>query len=234
MNIPFQPQQPIYQSTQLGNANNGGNRFTAVQVPQFPGSFPRVNLNPQFQIGAYNNAEESYNFPRHTKYWNHDYNTNNPIGLNNISRTLGNAGNGGNRGGLTPFNPPILWGQYNLATLGVQGGPNQTFAYNPNQTNLEGGTKHVAQLPNVNLGLPVEQLNAANTPEQDQIRRYIAELQMQNSWMANDIPRMVPRDPLDVGDMMPVAPTDEPELPGNIVRRDPNRPGRQRNDLIVG
>jgi hypothetical protein len=121
-----------------------------------------------------------------------------------------------------------------LATLGVQGGPNQTFAYNPNQTNLEGGTKHVAQLPNVNLGLPVEQLNAANTPEQSEIRRYLAELQMQNSWMANDIPRMVPRDPLNVGDMMPVAPTDEPELPGNIVRRDPNRPGRQRNDLIVG
>jgi len=217
MNIPFQPQQPIYFETGIGNSNNGGVTRGGNNVPQYPGSFPRVNLNPQFQIGAYNNAEESYNYPRFTKSWQQNYNTNNPIGLLDISRTTGNAGNGSNRGGLTPFNPPPLWGSYNLATLGVQGGPNQSEAYNPVQTNLEGGVQRTLQLPNVNLGIPVEN-NGLQTPEQDQLRRYLAELAIDNVWMADDIARRMPRAPVNVGE--PVPPNPEPEPQGNMVRGD--------------
>lgn len=139
----------------IGNAGNGGQPNPPTIVPQMPGTFPRVNLNPKFKIGEYNNAEESYNFPRFTKYWEMQRNTNNPIGNYGASAmglgVPGSAANGYNK--ATQGRTPMPWAPYNPRVLGVQGGFSQSYAYNENQTTLEGSLLLRQPLGfNVNMG----------------------------------------------------------------------------------
>lgn len=183
--------------TKTGNAGNGDRPNNPTIPPQYPGSFPRVNLNPQFRIGEYNNAEESYHYPRFTEYWKQQKNSNNPIGEyvtngtggynyalgpgNPGLATVGNAENGSN----TPYplgagKRPPPFAPYNPAVLGVQGGSSQSYPYNPNQTNLEGGVQRVWNYAfNVNEGEPVEidATGMASDAEVDAyIRRLVAEM----------------------------------------------------------
>ena len=139
----------------IGNAGNGGQPNPPTIVPQYPGTFPRVNLNPKFKIGEYNNAEESYHFPRFFKAWEMQRNTNNPIGNYSASSVglgvPGNAANGYNK--ATQGRIPMPWAPYNPRVLGVQGGDSQSYPYNENQTTVEG--QLVLRQPygfNVNMG----------------------------------------------------------------------------------
>jgi len=171
----FQPKPYVVATdTTTGNAGNGDRVNNPTIPPQYPGTFPRVNLNPRFRIGEYNNAEESYHFPRFTEYWRQQQNTNNPIGdyavngtrgynyalgqMNPRLTTVGNAANGGNTSyPLGAGHKPPPFAPYNPAVLGVQGGISQSYPYNPNQTNLEGGNTRVWPIPfNVNEGEPID------------------------------------------------------------------------------
>ena len=98
MNIPMIPEpQPFFQ-TGIGNAATGGAPNRPFQIPQYPDSMPRVNLNPQFRLGAYNNAEESYNFPRFNTYWEQpNQSTYNPIDQTDVTTQIGNMSNGDNQ-----------------------------------------------------------------------------------------------------------------------------------------
>jgi hypothetical protein len=169
--VPVRGEPPLFLNKSMGNAGNGGTPNPPTIVPQQPGSFPRVNLNPVFQLGAYNNAEESYNFPRFNEYWKQQYNTNNPIGAaegsnNGYGGPMGNAANGGNDiymfgSGYTPrpFAP------YDLSQLGARSGVSQSYPYNKNATNLEGGNERVWKWPfNLNIGESIEVAAGAPLP----------------------------------------------------------------------
>lgn len=194
-----------------GNAGNGDRVNNPTIPPQYPGTFPRVNLNPQFQIGAYNNAEESYHYPRFNEYWKQQRNTNNPIGDyvtngtegynyalgpgNPRLATVGNAETGSN----TDFpigagKRPMPFAPYNPAVLGVQGGYSQSYPYNKNQTNLEGGVKRVWSLPfNVNEGEPVDIVPGEQEASDADIDSYIQELLGE---MGDNVPEANPNNAL--------------------------------------
>lgn len=127
----------------IGNSGNGGRPNNPTIPPQHPGTFPRVNLNPKFKIGEYNNAEESYHLPRLNEYWKNRRNTNNPIGNYDISNVglgvPGNAGNGYNK--ATAARRPMPWTPYDPQSLGVRGGLSQTYPYNENAMTVEGSLK---------------------------------------------------------------------------------------------
>jgi hypothetical protein len=174
--VPVKGERPLFFQKHMGNAGNGGTPNPPTIVPQQPGSFPRVNLNPVFRIGAYNNAEESFNFPRHNEYWRQQYNTNNPIGAaegtnNGYGGPMGNAGNGGNEtymfgAGYTPRN----FAPYDLSQLGAVSGMSQTYAYNKNATHVEGGVERVWNFPtNLNMGQESEVLEGAKRPSDAQL-----------------------------------------------------------------
>lgn len=154
------PSQRIFPTNvRQGNAGNGGNPNPPTIVPQFPGTFPRVNLNPEFVIGGYNNAEESYHYPRFEEYWNDYYYSNNPVGAAEgpsagYGGPMGNAGNGSNKTyAFGSGYAPMEWTPYKLEQLGNQGGYSQSYPYNKNQTNLEGGNNRVWDYVwNVNVG----------------------------------------------------------------------------------
>ena len=67
---------------------------------------------------------------------------------------MGNAGNGDNQVKAFGFGyTPMPWSPYNLGDLGNQGGYSQSYPYNKNQTNLEGGVNRVWDYVwNVNVG----------------------------------------------------------------------------------
>jgi hypothetical protein len=147
MNIPFVPEpQPFFQ-TGIGNAATGGAPNRPFLIPQYPDSMPRVNLNPQFQLGAYNNAEESYNFPRFNNYWEQlNQSTYNPIDQTDVTTKIGNSGNGDNQGkGVGAGKRPMSF------EVGVP------FAYSRLEQNLEGCNKYSWKLGfNVNEGEPID------------------------------------------------------------------------------
>jgi len=174
--VPVRGEQPIFFTKSMGNAGNGGTPNPPTIVPQQPGSFPRVNLHPVFQIGAYNNAEESYNFPRFTEYWKQQYNTNNPVGAaegtnNGYGGPMGNAANGGNDrymfgAGYTPrsFTP------YDLSQLGARSGISQSYPYNKNAMSIDGCNERVWQFPtNLNIGQASEVVAGEPLPSDRQI-----------------------------------------------------------------
>lgn len=174
-----------------GNAGNGGQPNPPTIVPQMPGTFPNrsayMDNRPPFVLGAYNNAEESFVSPtRYEKYWNNNYYSNNPVGaaqgsIAGYGGPQGNAGNGGNDiyafgAGFTPRQ----WSPYELDQLGVHGGYSQSYAYNKNQTNLEGGVTRVWDYGwNVNMGEQTEVTSGTQLPTPDQFRR------AQEVWRAN-------------------------------------------------
>tara|TARA_R110000803_G_scaffold52584_3_gene108180 strand:+ start:1223 stop:1846 length:624 start_codon:yes stop_codon:yes gene_type:complete len=87
--IPMTREQPIKIQSRNGNSGNGGRPSVPTLIPQQPGSFPRVNLNPQFRLGGYNNAEKSFSFPIFNEYWKNQFNTNNPINPQGFGTTTG-------------------------------------------------------------------------------------------------------------------------------------------------
>jgi hypothetical protein len=158
--VPFRREQPIQIQSRNGNAGNGGRPNTPTIPPQRPGTFPRVNLNPQFQIGAYNNAMESFHHPRFNEYWKHQFNTNNTINPKGWSYTGGLklGGSGGGNSGSSPYKAGAgyttkPWDKYDLKQLGVYSGISQSYPYNRNSTSLEGGVQRVwTNGQNVNTG----------------------------------------------------------------------------------
>lgn len=158
--IPVRREPQIKIQSRNGNAGNGGRPNTPTILPQYPGSFPRVNLNPKFRIGAYNNAEESFHFPRFNHYWKNQFNTNNPINPKGWSYTngpkIGGSGNG-NNGSLTYQSGAGYktsgWGKYSLGQLGVLSGISQSYPYNKNSTTVEGSLNRVwTNGDNLNIG----------------------------------------------------------------------------------
>jgi hypothetical protein len=153
-NLPMTPARPIEIQSRNGNAGNGGRPNPPTIIPQKPGSFPRVKLNPQFRIGEYNNAEQSFHFPQFNQYWKQQRNTNNPINPEGWSNTGGLkiGGQGGNNksgAGYTTKN----WDRFKLSQLGVRGGTSQSFPYNSNAMTLTGGVHEVwPDSQNVNIG----------------------------------------------------------------------------------
>ena len=148
--LPMRREQPIKIQSHNGNAGNGGRPNIPTLIPQQPGSFPRVNLTPQFQIGAYNNAQESFHFPRFNQYWKNQFNTNNPINPKGWSYTHGLkvGGSGGGNNGSSPYRAGAGyttkgWDNYDMSQLGVDSGISQSFPYNRNSTSLEGGVRRV-------------------------------------------------------------------------------------------
>jgi len=155
-----QQQQILALNPRTGNAGNGGNPGTGVIIPQYPGSFPRVNLNPVFRLGAYNNAEESYHFPRHNRYWKDYQNTNNPVkaaytGKPAFGGTVGMAGDGSNEHSIGAGYGVKPWIHNAQAQAGVS-----SFK---NSANLAGVTDLTWQLShNINVGDPTEILPGSN------------------------------------------------------------------------
>ena len=158
--MPLTNEQTSKILTRVGNAGSGGRPNPPTIVPQQPGSFPRVNLNPVFQIGAYNNAEESYHYPRFTEYWKQQHNTNNPVRAAAMGKGVqggipGNSGDGGNETKLGTGYGVRPWAPYDLGQLGVDSGISQSFPYNKNSTNLEGEVFRTWQFSdNMNFGEP--------------------------------------------------------------------------------
>ena len=171
--LPIKPERQPTLQTRNGNSGNGGRPNPPTIVPQQPGSFPRVNLNPVFQIGDYNNAEESCHFPRFNEYWKQQYNTNNPIKAtpgpkSKFGGLHGNAGEGNNGVGWGAGFGLRPWTPYDLKTLGVDSGISQSFPYNPNSTTLEGQLNRVWQFnQNINDGEPVTILGGYNTQQNE-------------------------------------------------------------------
>jgi len=164
MNIPLIPEpQPFFQ-TSIGNAGQGGAPNRPFLVPQVPDSMPRVNLNPQFRLGEYNNAEESYNFPRFNHYWEQpNQSTYNPIDNKTIVCQIGNNGNGDNQAkGMGAGKRPM---SFEAAT---------PFTYSRLRQNVEGCNKYVWPLGgNVNLGEPID---IASGEAQEIIDELLAEM----------------------------------------------------------
>jgi hypothetical protein len=163
MNIPFKREQQSRFQTQMGNAGNGG-RPNPPTIPNNPtGMRPRVNFSKEFIIGGYNNNLESFVSPTNfNKYWNNNFNTNNPIGLGKKFSTpggaVGVAGNGSNQGGAGYS--PNRWSPYDVSSLGVSGGTSQSFPYNPNDIYIDGGVRRVWSLQNnINDGSPQDVVN---------------------------------------------------------------------------
>ena len=163
--IPLKGERQLKFQKRMGNAGNGGRPNPPTIVPQQPGSFPRVNLHPQFRIGAYNNAEESFrSTTQMNEYWKQYKNTNNPIGaadagISDFGGPLGNAGNGDNQYAYGAGYKSRPWTPYKLQSLGVDSGISQSFPYNTNATNLEGGVNRVWQYgSNLNEGEDLEVL----------------------------------------------------------------------------
>ena len=159
--IPMHREQPINIQSRNGNSGNGGRPNVPTLIPQQPGSFPRVNLNPQFRIGQYNNAQESFNYPRFNEYWKNQYNTNNPIGPTNKKgwsksqglKVGGFGGHGSLRYQIGPGYTTQSWDTSRLAQLGVDSGMSTSYPYNANSMNLPGGVRHVwPDGNNINMG----------------------------------------------------------------------------------
>jgi len=159
MNIPFVREPQVKIQSSVGNAAVGGAPNKPFLAEQYPGTFPRVNLNPQFKLGAYNNAHESYNFPRFNKYWEQpNQSTYNPVKPNQVNTThMGNAGNGDNKHGRGAGYTPSPYSPYDISSLGSRAGYSQTFPYDSNSMTVEGSTKQVWKLGfNVNEGEPID------------------------------------------------------------------------------
>ena len=162
--LPMTPQQQFKIQNRLGNAGNGGRPNPPTIVPQHPGSFPRVNLHPQFHLGAYNNAERpNAEVNRFNRYWTQQYNTNNPIGVTKAGTSEfggvpGNAGNGDNdHSSWGAGYKQLPWIKPLAPQLGVLAGISDSFPYNPNSTSLDGQLNRVWQFgDNVNMGEPTE------------------------------------------------------------------------------
>jgi len=78
--------------------------------------------------------------------------------------------------------------------LGVQGGYSQSYPYNKNQTNLEGGVKRVWSLPfNVNEGEPVDIVPGEQEASDADIDSYIQELLGE---MGDNVPEANPNNAL--------------------------------------
>jgi|DEB0MinimDraft_6_1074348.scaffolds.fasta_scaffold06499_2 hypothetical protein len=164
MNIPLIPEQQPFFNTSIGNAGQGGAPNRPFLIPQYPGSMPRVNLNPQFQLGEYNNAEESYNFPRFNNYWEQpNQSTYNPIDQKDVTTKIGNAGNGDNQAkGMGAGKRPMAF---------ENSVPNQ---YSRLTQNVEGCNKYVWPLGgNINLGEPID---IASGEAQEIVNQLIAEM----------------------------------------------------------
>lgn len=159
MNIPMQREPQPFFITGLGNAAIGGAPNKPFSVDQYPGTFPRVNLNPQFKIGAYNNAEApSFQLERFNEPWKMRRNTNNPIGVNSLVTKMGNAQNGDNQAkGSGAGKKPHQWSPYQIGSLGVRAGYDQSTPYDRNAMSLDGGVRNVWQFTsNVNMGEQME------------------------------------------------------------------------------
>ena len=179
--IPGRPEPTLSLQPRIGNAGNGGRPNTPTIPPQYPGSFPRVNLNPKFRIGAYNNAEESFHFPRFNPYWKNQFNTNNPINPKGWSNSqgpkIGSAG-GGHNGTLAykvgAGYTTSGWGNYNLGQLGVFSGISQSFPYKKNSTTVEGSVQRVWQNGgNLNVGEQTQVLPGIITKSGDTVGNII-------------------------------------------------------------
>lgn len=148
------PKPQMFFDTGIGTMGDGIRALHPTIPPQYPGSFPRVNLFPKFQIGGYNNAEQSFHEPRFEEYWKDNYYSNNPVGTTSWDNTpggiVGNAANGQPNG---PGYGPNPWSPYNLNDLGVRGGPSQSQPYALQPINLEGGVQHTWNfMNNINQG----------------------------------------------------------------------------------
>jgi hypothetical protein len=157
MNIPFpnKTDRHMFFQTDIGNAGNGGQPNPPTIPNQQPGTFPRVNLSKEFVIGGYNNQLESFHFPRFTKSWEDKFYSNNPIGFQSWTDApggpVGLQGNGNNQNGAGYT--PSSWAPYNVASLGAIAGNSQSYPYNKNALNPDGGVQNAWNFTdNVNEG----------------------------------------------------------------------------------
>ena len=183
MNIPFTRERKPFFQTQSGNAGFGGlppnDEKTFIRNP---GTRPRVNFSKEFKIGGYNNNLESFVSPTNfNKYWENNFNSNNPIGYNKKWTSpgggLGMQGNGNNQGGAGYT--PNKWTPYDVSSLGVSAGPSQSYPYNPNDIYLDGGVRRVWSLmENINEGAQqnVQNGNIDKLPSNEEVAAEVAKL----------------------------------------------------------